>query len=228
MEQETNIEIDSQTESPKKFEQLHKVTPLSKYLAMILFILMPFVGGWIGFLSAPEKVVYVDNIIIKEKIVEVAPPVVYESVFQGGEIPSHWPTINHGEKPFVNGVSRAYSFSDGHLTFSDVSWGQIDFYYLKDEAAVSYVVQKAADRGAIISETEIQGIPATKIEWPLDENGEVSKAGTGGVEYIIEDSIVHHESHPQFIHIVKQARGDEVFEAAFQRYMDTADFTNIF
>ena len=36
---------------------LKKVTPLSKYLAMALFIILPFLGGWIGYMYAPEKVV---------------------------------------------------------------------------------------------------------------------------------------------------------------------------
>lgn len=38
---------------------LKQVTPLSKYLAMALFILLPFIGGWIGYQYAPEKVVEV-------------------------------------------------------------------------------------------------------------------------------------------------------------------------
>ncbi len=45
---------------------LKKVTPLSKYLAMVLFIIMPFVGGWIGYTYAPEKVVEVERVIIQE------------------------------------------------------------------------------------------------------------------------------------------------------------------
>lgn len=47
-------------ESSDKFENLKKVTPLSKYLAMTLFIIMPFLGGWIGYTYAPEKVVEVE------------------------------------------------------------------------------------------------------------------------------------------------------------------------
>ncbi len=39
----------------------NRVTPLSKYLAMTLFILMPFVGGWIGYHYMPEKVVEVEK-----------------------------------------------------------------------------------------------------------------------------------------------------------------------
>jgi len=38
---------------------LHQVTPLSKYLAMGLFILMPFIGGYIGYTLASGKVVEV-------------------------------------------------------------------------------------------------------------------------------------------------------------------------
>ena len=38
---------------------LQKVTPLSKYLAMALFILLPFFAAWVGYLYAPEKVAYV-------------------------------------------------------------------------------------------------------------------------------------------------------------------------
>lgn len=48
---------------------LHTVTPLSKYLAMILFIILPFLGGWIGYTHAPEKVVTVERVV--EKSVEV-------------------------------------------------------------------------------------------------------------------------------------------------------------
>ncbi len=35
-------------ESQSVIEPLKKVTPLSKYLAMVLFIILPFLGGWIG------------------------------------------------------------------------------------------------------------------------------------------------------------------------------------
>lgn len=47
----------SQEVEVEQKSQLHQVTPLSKYLAMVLFILMPFIGGYIGYAYAPEKVV---------------------------------------------------------------------------------------------------------------------------------------------------------------------------
>ena len=49
-----------------KLSPLHTVTPLSKYLAMALFIALPFVGGWIGYAYAPEKVVEIEKIITVE------------------------------------------------------------------------------------------------------------------------------------------------------------------
>jgi len=45
---------------------LRKATPLSKYLAMALFIILPFLGGWIGYTYSPEKVVEVEKIIYKD------------------------------------------------------------------------------------------------------------------------------------------------------------------
>jgi hypothetical protein len=62
------------------FASLSKVTPVSKYLAMALFIIMPFIGGWIGYNYAPEKVVEVDKVIIKEVEKEVVSEVVKNSL----------------------------------------------------------------------------------------------------------------------------------------------------
>jgi len=45
---------------------LHQVTPLSKYLAMMLFVILPFLGGWIGYTYAPEKVVEVERVVTRE------------------------------------------------------------------------------------------------------------------------------------------------------------------
>ena len=45
---------------------LKKVTPLSKYLALSLFIILPFLGGWIGYSLAPEKVVKVEKVVVQE------------------------------------------------------------------------------------------------------------------------------------------------------------------
>jgi hypothetical protein len=50
---------------------LKKVTPLSKYLALGLFIVLPFLGGYVGYTFAPEKVVEVERVVETENEVEV-------------------------------------------------------------------------------------------------------------------------------------------------------------
>jgi hypothetical protein len=55
-----NVSTEQTEEIQDTRSQLNKVTPLSKYLAMGLFVVLPFLGGWIGYQYAPEKVVQVD------------------------------------------------------------------------------------------------------------------------------------------------------------------------
>ncbi|MES2749187.1 MAG: hypothetical protein V4606_02225 [Patescibacteria group bacterium] len=50
----------------KNFDQLNQVTPLSKYLAATLFILMPFIGGYIGYTLAPVKVIEVGKLVMAD------------------------------------------------------------------------------------------------------------------------------------------------------------------
>lgn len=60
----------------EKVNALNTVTPLSKYLAMVLFVVLPFVGGWVGYTYAPEKIVEV------EKVLNKVEPEVIETVTQ--------------------------------------------------------------------------------------------------------------------------------------------------
>ena len=41
-----------------------QVTTVSKYLALLLFILLPFIGGYIGYVYAPVKLVEVERVIV--------------------------------------------------------------------------------------------------------------------------------------------------------------------
>jgi len=61
-----DVNEDVKQETQSTFSPLHKVTPLSKYLAMALFVVLPFIGGWIGYTYAPEKIVEVDRLVIRE------------------------------------------------------------------------------------------------------------------------------------------------------------------
>lgn len=46
------------------------VTPLSKYLAMVLFVTLPFLGGWVGYIYAPKEIVEIERQIVEGKVVE--------------------------------------------------------------------------------------------------------------------------------------------------------------
>ena len=66
MEPQQTIE----TQEIEKESNLNKVTPLSKYLALLLFVLLPFIGGYIGYMYAPVKVVEVERGVIREEVSE--------------------------------------------------------------------------------------------------------------------------------------------------------------
>ncbi len=68
-------------QASKVANELRRVTPLSKYLAMVLFILMPFIGGYIGYTYAPAKVLEVEKIIVR-KPTDSTPSQIEESVVQ--------------------------------------------------------------------------------------------------------------------------------------------------
>lgn len=91
---------------------LLKVTPLSKYLALILFIAMPFIGGWIGYNYAPEKIVTIDNVVIKEVIKEV---------IVDKPLPSEFRTFTNNEHGISISFPDTFSVSDGVEDFSHTS-----------------------------------------------------------------------------------------------------------
>lgn len=59
-----------QSEVESVIAPLKKVTPLSKYLAMTLFIILPFLGGWIGYSLALVKTVEVERVVVLENAIK--------------------------------------------------------------------------------------------------------------------------------------------------------------
>ncbi len=101
MEPENNI-----TEASKN--PLLKVTPLSKYLAMVLLVTLPFIGGWIGYTYAPEKIVTVDNVVVKEVIKEV---------IVDKPIPEEYRTFTSEEHGISISFPSTFEVSDGTEDF---------------------------------------------------------------------------------------------------------------
>lgn len=121
-------------ESSDKFENLKKVTPLSKYLSMILFIILPFIGGWIGYVYMPEKVTedpvlnleyrIPDNFEVDEatntqvmNLVELSPENTKESFFSLPSTP-----VKIYEKKF-DVIDRGIGYDREGLFDGDYSWG---------------------------------------------------------------------------------------------------------
>jgi hypothetical protein len=67
MEPET---IQTTSASEKSTSAWNTVTPFSKYLAMALFVALPFIGGWVGYVNAPEKLVEVENVNVQNVVQE--------------------------------------------------------------------------------------------------------------------------------------------------------------
>lgn len=68
MEQEAFNQV---TEEQVQENVMFKVTPFSKYLALALFVALPFIGGWIGYQYAPEKIVEVERVVTEEASTDV-------------------------------------------------------------------------------------------------------------------------------------------------------------
>jgi hypothetical protein len=84
---------------------LFQVTQTSKYLALLLFILMPFIGGYIGYTLAPIKTVIVETTVVKGLPID---PLTIDSaiVVNDGDIEV---TLSNGEKKLVAQALRPAS-----------------------------------------------------------------------------------------------------------------------
>lgn len=135
-------EVVQQTQS-----RLHTVTPLSKYLAMALFIILPFLGGWVGYTYSPEKVVGVEKIVE----VETKPESQLSNYVSGYDI----------EAPeSVQGFYIAPTKEPEFANFTDVH----HIYYVLGPHS-QYIAQVA---GTCSDQIKVNG--ADKIDQILDEN----------------------------------------------------------
>jgi len=147
------VEVEKEKSSP-----LHKVTPLSKYLAMALFIVMPFIGGWIGYEYAPEKVVEVERVVVREEKnentldntfkyldIETGLPAHSQFTFDLYEDTSDWPLYENTEYGF------SFKYPPGSrikkLTqedFDSQGWGEKEkgkeVFSLRDDSAYRHFI----------------------------------------------------------------------------------------
>lgn len=104
------VKVEVQSEG--QMQQLYKVTPLSKYLAMALFIIMPFLGGYVGYAWAPDRVVEVERVVFKETLNE----------YNGSSYGVDYPTSHDFKKILSRKETQRIAlgiqpFSEKNLTF---------------------------------------------------------------------------------------------------------------
>lgn len=85
---------------------VNQVTPLSKYLALVIFVTLPFVGAYIGYQLAPEKVVEVQVMTT-----EIQPAAVETKTVSTN-------TVRSPERILFNGEITGYVINDGKLFYT--------------------------------------------------------------------------------------------------------------
>jgi hypothetical protein len=186
MENETQEEMVTQVEQKSS---LYQVTPLSKYLALALFVIFPFVGGWIGYTYAPEKVVEVENVVVQKVTAPVqSQSVMYSSDFISEQSSSTKRLLLSRQELFANedglynefALDKNWSYKrewDGYLMGGDNG----GLYQLRNkDVEQTYVYYQGNGISLLLPYNEGYGYPYYRLT-PYDEN---------------ENGITYGEVHP--------------------------------
>jgi len=219
------MELKTQREAemlPQSASRIHQVTPLSKYLAMALFIVLPFVGAYLGYTLAPGKVVEVEKEVISEAETENKTPgfksdteLTYADI-PGGDsrIPyqefievdaENYPTIN--KQYFIDnpsdtlqlvsddtGVRRALRLSDTKLLLMAASSYNMHVAYLVYDETTSEVVSEVS-------------FPTMSLYTWYDDSKVVAVAGQANkiqiTDYLNDNTIVLYEESDPNVQLVE-------------------------
>ncbi len=91
---------------------LNKVTLVSKILAGVVFVILPFVGFWLGQMYAPSSVAPV-ALPISEKVVDVVKKVTVKQVSWDIEVADPTITDENNPQKYKQIISATVTFSDG-------------------------------------------------------------------------------------------------------------------
>ena len=137
----------------KQLNKLSTVTPISKYLAVALFIVLPFIGGWIGYMYAPEKVVEVVRIVEVEKNVDVEKSAMVEkeaannSRYDESFLKQKWQSLLPGDgHTFIIQDEKVYSVTGAVFGIA------LEFYELQHFSPENFVVLGETHWGSYISD----------------------------------------------------------------------------
>lgn len=224
--------LDNLGDSKSKNFKSHftEVTSFSKIAAASAFIILPFVGFYLGTKYSNVTVPVYNPSEYQVNEVESQIPH-YKKTFMGGQIPKSWSTYHTSDISVIDTwppegslhKNVVFSAATNDVVFYDLNADQIDFYWLSNKGGkefIAFVEEESKKYPEISSEKKIiNGAQAFVVTWPLD-NGEVTKAGTGGKSVLISTGDT---DDSQYILVEKQALGDQVFEDVFSHYLDSID-----
>ena len=106
-----------------------------------------------------------------------------------------------------------YSIGKNGVAYGDMNWTQSDLYFMKGSDVTKLVAEKKAKKeiGVLWSTETINGKTVDVERFPLDENGQVTKGGTGGANYYFswkEGKGFNQNPYDLGLIIAKQAKGD--------------------
>ncbi len=142
---------------------LQKVTPISKYLAMALFVILPFIGGWIGYTFAPEKVVEVETVAVVE-----------EGMNSGNTITSNIETFDDLELETYHDEVLGISFE------YPSKWGKLTVLDERGKCSEDYLVDSCNQRLLIFEELNTNGEIFLATETLGHKNNPIGRGGFWG------------------------------------------------
>jgi hypothetical protein len=102
----------TKTRVEKEAGVLTRVSPLSKCLAMFLFIFLPFIGGWIGYTYAPDKIVEIEKLTTTKTTWDGPAPTETEALVFTPVAIKDWP--DEFEQGIFSHKNELYKFRYGY------------------------------------------------------------------------------------------------------------------
>jgi len=138
------------------------------------------------------------------------------------EIPEIWSMYKNPENLGRDNLSDSPTASIGakDVRATNFNWQQIDLFYVINDISKSLIEKAKETKYGTWSKETVGGIEADVVTYPLD-NGEVTKAGTGGKKYFLSLPNIY---DVRTLVISKQAKGDEEFENEFAHFIETLKF----
>ena len=140
------------------------------------------------------------------------------------EVPENWSVLRIPEmfgRSELSGMPTGAIGTDD-ITHGDLNWEQVNFYFASQDIIDELIKENKNNNyntNTTWSNEIVGGIESQVNTFPLDENGKVSKGGTGGKKYYIKLPY-----SLKTLVIWKQAKGGAEFEKGFENFIKNVKF----